>query len=348
MNAGFAPLEHLHAGLDQFPGLFRAGIRQWLEAPVPHAVVIDKEFLDLGQEMVLTASPVPPDGDLARGLESAGVRITSRSIAYAVEPPETRLEWALRWRAAEKPRSRRAFWPTSPSAPRSCPSNGERRMQIGSPIGTASSTGRLIQKMNEEHSIMANELSGKRIAVLATDGFEQAELSEPVKALRKAGAETDIIAPKAGQILGMRHIDKGDPVKVDRTLADARLETYAGLLLPGGVVNADSLRLDKTAIAFVRHFHESGKPIAAICHAPWALIEAEAVRGRTLTSWPSLQTDLKNAGARWGDREVAVDKGLVTSCRPDDLPAFCDKMIEEFREGRHEIARQAGRASRAG
>jgi protease I len=195
---------------------------------------------------------------------------------------------------------------------------------------------------------MANELSGKRIAVLATDGFEQAELSEPVKALRKAGAEIDIIAPKAGQILGMRHIDKADPVKVDRALADARPESYAGLVLPGGVVNADALRLDKAAIGFVRHFHESGKPIAAICHAPWALIEADAVRGRTMTSWPSLQTDLRNAGAKWVDREVVVDRGLVTSRKPDDLPAFCSRMIEEFREGRREIAGQAGRASRAG
>jgi protease I len=188
---------------------------------------------------------------------------------------------------------------------------------------------------------MANELSGKRIAVVATDGFEQSELEAPLEALRKAGARVEVIAPKEGQITGMRHKEKGTPVKVDRTLAEARPEDYAGLVLPGGVVNADTLRLEQKAIAFARHFHESGKPMAVICHGPWALIEADAVRGRTITSWPSLRTDLKNAGASWVDREVVVDKGLVTSRKPDDLPAFCAKMIEEFREGRHQ-GRSAG------
>ena len=185
---------------------------------------------------------------------------------------------------------------------------------------------------------MANELSGKRIAVVATNGFEQAELEAPVKALREAGATVEVVAPKQGQITGMRHKDKGSPVKVDRTLAEAKPEDYAGLVLPGGVVNADELRLEPKAVAFVRHFHENGKPMAVICHGPWALIEADAVRGRIVTSWPSLRTDLKNAGASWVDREVVVDKGLVTSRKPDDLPAFCAKMIEEFREGRHDPA----------
>lgn len=185
---------------------------------------------------------------------------------------------------------------------------------------------------------MANELSGKRIAVVATNGFEQAELEAPVKALREAGATVEVVAPKQGQITGMRHKEKGSPVKVDRTLAEAKPEDYAGLVVPGGVVNADELRLEPKAVAFVRHFHENGKPMAVICHGPWALIEADAVRGRIVTSWPSLRTDLKNAGASWVDREVVVDKGLVTSRKPDDLPAFCAKMIEEFREGRHDPA----------
>jgi len=182
---------------------------------------------------------------------------------------------------------------------------------------------------------MAHELAGKRIAILATDGFEQAELTEPHKALRAAGAEVHIVAPKAGQIQGMRHHDKGDKVTVDRPLDQVEADTYAALVLPGGVANPDTLRLDPQAVDFVRAFVTAGKPIAAICHGPWTLIEADAVRGRTMTSWPSLKTDLRNAGAEWVDRAVVVDRGLVTSRNPDDLPAFCAKMIEEFREGRH-------------
>jgi protease I len=182
---------------------------------------------------------------------------------------------------------------------------------------------------------MANELAGKRIAILATDGFEQTELTEPHKALLAAGAEVHIVAPQAGQIQGMQHHDKGDKVTVDRQLDQVDAGAYAALVLPGGVANPDALRVDARAVDFVRAFATAGKPIAAICHGPWTLIEADAVRGRTMTSWPSLKTDLRNAGAEWVDREVVVDQGLVTSRNPDDLPAFCAKMIDEFRETRH-------------
>lgn len=178
-------------------------------------------------------------------------------------------------------------------------------------------------------------LAGKRIAVLATDGFEQVELTRPVEALRAAGAEVEIVAPKAGSIQGFNHHDKGDQTPVDRVLSQANAEAYDGLVLPGGVINPDALRLDDTAIAFVRAFLDASKPIAAICHGPWTLIEAGGVQGRRMTSWPSLRTDLTNAGANWVDEEVVVDNGLVTSRKPDDLPTFCDKMIEEFAEGRH-------------
>ena len=178
-------------------------------------------------------------------------------------------------------------------------------------------------------------LAGKRIAVLATDGFEQVELTRPVEALRAAGAKVEIVAPKAGSIQGFNHHDKGDQTPVDRVLSQANAEAYDGLVLPGGVINPDALRLDDTAIAFVRAFLDASKPIAAICHGPWTLIEAGGVQGRRMTSWPSLRTDLTNAGANWVDEEVVVDNGLVTSRKPDDLPTFCDKMIEEFAEGRH-------------
>ena len=178
-------------------------------------------------------------------------------------------------------------------------------------------------------------LNGKTIAVLATDGFEQVELTQPVEALRAAGATVEIVAPEAGEIQGFKHHDKGDRTAVDRTLKTANASDYAGLVLPGGVINPDALRLEPEAIAFIGAFVEAGKPIAAICHGPWTLIDANAVSGRRLTSWPSLKADLTNAGAHWVDAAVVVDNGLVTSRNPDDLPAFCAKMIEEFAEGRH-------------
>lgn len=182
---------------------------------------------------------------------------------------------------------------------------------------------------------MAASLSGKKVAVLATDGFEQVELTEPVKALKEAGAEVEVIAPKAGEIQGFKHHDKGDTVPVDRELSAAKADDYDAIVLPGGVINPDALRLEPDAIAFIRSFAEADKPIAAICHGPWTLINAEAVEGRRMTSWPSLETDLRNAGADWVDEEVVVDRGLVTSRNPDDLPAFCRKMIEEIAEGPH-------------
>lgn len=183
---------------------------------------------------------------------------------------------------------------------------------------------------------MANpNLSGRRVAVLATDGFEQSELEVPIAALRGAGAQVHVVSPKPGSIQGVRHDRDGDKVAVDRTLDQVSSEDYDALVLPGGVANPDALRIIKTAVDFVRGFVDGGKPIAAICHGPWTLIEANAVRDRNLTSWPSLHTDLINAGARWHDAEVVVDDGLVTSRKPADLPAFCAKMLEEFVEGRH-------------
>ena len=182
---------------------------------------------------------------------------------------------------------------------------------------------------------MAAELQGKKIAILATDAFEEAELTEPMKALRKAGATVEVIAPHGGEIQGWKHFDKGQSVKVDKTLDDASPDDYDALVQPGGVANPDQLRADPRAVAFVRAFFDARKPAGVICHGPWMLIEADVVRGRTVTSWPSLKTDLKNAGAIWVDREVVVDDGLVTSRKPDDLPAFCAKLIEEIREGRH-------------
>ena len=181
----------------------------------------------------------------------------------------------------------------------------------------------------------SDTLAGRKIAVLATDGFEQVELDQPVEALKAAGATVEIIAPKSGEIQGFNHHDKGDTVAVDRALSDADAADYAGLLLPGGVINPDALRLEEDAIAFIRSFSDAGKPIAAICHGPWTLINADAVSGRRMTSWPSLQIDLENAGADWVDEEVVVDNGLVTSRKPDDLPAFCARMIEAFAEGRN-------------
>jgi protease I len=182
---------------------------------------------------------------------------------------------------------------------------------------------------------MANKLDGKRIAILATDGFEQSELLEPRKALDQAGAKTEVVSLKTGKIKGWNHTDWGEEVKVDLTVESATAANYDGLLLPGGVMNPDKLRMDPKAVQFVKEFVTAGKPIAAICHGPWTLLEAGGVKGKTITSWPSLQTDIRNAGGKWVDREVVVDNGVVTSRKPDDIPAFNQKMIEEFAEGRH-------------
>jgi protease I len=182
---------------------------------------------------------------------------------------------------------------------------------------------------------MAQALSGKKIAILAADGFEQAELQEPLRVLKQEGAEVEVVAPHGGEIQGMQHREKGDKVKVDRTLDKARPEDYSAIVLPGGVANPDQLRTIEQAVAFARHFFDAKKPIAVICHGPWTLVEAGVVKGLQMTSWPSLKTDLRNAGATWVDQEVVVDRGIVSSRKPDDLPAFCKKMVEEFKEGRH-------------
>lgn len=170
-------------------------------------------------------------------------------------------------------------------------------------------------------------LAGYRVAVLATDGVEQVELDEPVRALRAAGATVDIVALSKGSIQGFNGLDKAQQIPVDRLLAEVSAADYKALVLPGGVANPDSLRMDPGAVAFVRDMMEADRPIAAICHAPWLLVEADLVRGRTLTSWPSLQVDIRNAGGEWVDRQVVVDQKLVTSRNPDDLPAFCEKLV---------------------
>ncbi len=169
---------------------------------------------------------------------------------------------------------------------------------------------------------MSNELTGKKIAILATNGVEQVELTEPQKALKAAGAQVTVVSQKPGTIQGMNKDQKGDSIPVDKTIADCSPDQFDALVLPGGVANPDYLRVDKSAVAFVKHFTGAGKPVAAICHGPWTLIEADAVRGRNLTSWPSLQTDLRNAGADWVDEAVVVDGQLVTSRKPDDLEKF--------------------------
>jgi protease I len=183
---------------------------------------------------------------------------------------------------------------------------------------------------------MANDLRGKRVAALVENGFEPSELLDPKKALEAAGAKVDVVSPQKSKVRGWQHTEWGDSVPVDRQLDGANADEYDALLLPGGVMNPDTLRINPKAVAFVKAFVDSGKPIASICHGPWTLIEADAVRGRTMTSWPSLKTDLRNAGANWVDQECVVDNGLVTSRKPDDIPAFNKKMIEEIAEGRHD------------
>ena len=175
---------------------------------------------------------------------------------------------------------------------------------------------------------MADKLQGKRIAFLAApEGVEQVELTEPWSAVERAGGTPELISTEQGEIQAFNHLDKGDTFTVDRTVADATPDDYAGLVLPGGVANPDSLRLDENAVAFIRGFFEQAKPVAVICHGPWTLVEADVLRGRKITSWPSLQTDIRNAGGTWVDEEVVVDQGLVSSRKPDDLPAFCRETI---------------------
>jgi len=182
---------------------------------------------------------------------------------------------------------------------------------------------------------MKKTLEGKRIAFLATDGVEKDEFLTPWKEIKAAGATVELISLKAGQIQGMKHSEKSDTFKVDKEIADVSAEDYDGLVLPGGVGNPDTLRTDEKAVEFVKDFFDQQKPVAAICHGPWMLVEADVLDGRTVTSWPSIKTDIINAGGSWVDEEVHVDEGLVTSRKPDDLPSFCAKAIEEFAEGKH-------------
>ena len=186
---------------------------------------------------------------------------------------------------------------------------------------------------------MANELEGKKIAFIATDGVEQIELEDPWQALADAGAAMELISLEEGEIQAMNGpVDKGDTFEVDRVIGDADVDDYDGLVLPGGVANPDSLRTSDEVVKFLQDFFAAGKPVGAICHAPWTLIEADLVKGRTLTSYPSIRTDIRNAGGEVVDEEVVVDQGLVTSRNPDDLPAFNEKLVEEFAEGEHEVA----------
>ena len=187
-----------------------------------------------------------------------------------------------------------------------------------------------------------SHLTGKRVAILASNGFEESELLEPMRALRDHGAEVDVVSPESGSIQGFRDFDRGQSVPVDRDVAEASAADYDALVIPGGLFNPDALRIDDRALAFTRAFFDAGKPVGAICHGPWVLVDADVIDSRELTSVPNIHRDLENAGARWVDREVVVDQGLVTSRTPKDLPAFCAKLVEEIAEGRH-----AGQAASA-
>jgi len=189
------------------------------------------------------------------------------------------------------------------------------------------------------------KLQGKRVAIVAADMVERVELIEPRQALENAGAETELVSLKPGKIRSFDHFDPADEVPVDKAVEEADASDYDALLIPGGVGNPDQLRGDENMVAFVRSFFDQGKPVAAICHAPWVLVEAGVVRDRKVTSWPTLQTDLRNAGAHWVDEQVVVDQGLVTSRKPDDIPAFNEKMIEEFCEGKHAEQAEKTRAA---
>ncbi|MGH2890880.1 MAG: type 1 glutamine amidotransferase domain-containing protein [Solirubrobacteraceae bacterium] len=194
---------------------------------------------------------------------------------------------------------------------------------------------------------MPMTLEGRKIAIIATDGVEQVELIEPRRAVKEAGATVELLSLSEKEIQAMNHdIEPAERFEVDRAIADASPDDYDGLLLPGGTVNADRLRADEDVVSFVRDYFRSGKPVGVICHGPWTLVEADVVRGRTLTSYPSLRTDIRNAGGKVVDEEVVVDQGLVSSRKPDDLPAFCAKVVEEFAEGRHPVA-SAGATARA-
>lgn len=190
---------------------------------------------------------------------------------------------------------------------------------------------------------MADRIDGKRVAILATNGFEQAELLEPKRALEDAGATTTVVSLEGGEIKGWNQKNWGESVPVDKTVDECSADDFDALMLPGGVMNPDKLRMDQRAVEFVRGFFEQGKPVGAICHGPWLLVEADVVQNRRMTSWPSLKTDLRNAGANWEDSECVVDDGLVTSRKPGDIPAFNSKLIEEIGEGKH--AHNANRAS---
>jgi protease I len=193
---------------------------------------------------------------------------------------------------------------------------------------------------------MSEQLSGKKVAFLvAQEGVEEVELTEPWKAVEQAGGEPVLIAPESGEVQAFEHLDKTKTYPVDTTLAAADPDDYDGVVLPGGVANPDQLRTEPDAIEFLRRFFASGKPVGVICHGPWTLVEADLVRDRTITSWPSLQTDIRNAGGNWVDEEVVVDEGLVSSRKPDDLPAFCAKLVEELAEGKHDVAPAGATAS---